>query len=112
MATSGRAAAFRPASLWPLRSIFYALIFGLADARRSCRTARRIDDRDRRALYAGVGVAGLLFGGNYLDYFVLSAIRCTGSTAASSGSRRALPMTVFGRDAEGLLYVRQPRQGG
>lgn len=52
--------------------IFYAIIFGLPAARRV------VPDRLVEAmvasgvlLYAGVGVAGLLLGGNYLDYFVL-----------------------------------------
>lgn len=52
--------------------IFYALIFGLPAAR------RLVPDWIVEAmvalgvlLYAGVGVAGLLLGGNYLDYFVL-----------------------------------------
>jgi multicomponent Na+:H+ antiporter subunit B len=52
--------------------IFYALIFGLPAARRV------MPDRLVETLmplgvliYAGVGVAGLLLGGNYLDYFVL-----------------------------------------
>ncbi|MDP2238852.1 MAG: Na(+)/H(+) antiporter subunit B [Burkholderiales bacterium] len=53
--------------------IFYAIIFGLPDARTV------VPDRLAEAmiaagvlLYAGVGVAGLLLGGNYLDYFVLA----------------------------------------
>jgi multicomponent Na+:H+ antiporter subunit B len=52
--------------------VFYGLIFGLA----ACR--RLVPDAVVEAmlaggvlLYAGVGVAGLLLGGNYLDYFVL-----------------------------------------
>ena len=52
--------------------IFYALIFGLEVVR------RMIPDRLVESMvaagvliYAGVGVAGLLLGGNYLDYFVL-----------------------------------------
>ena len=52
--------------------IFYAIIFGLPAAR------RMVPDRAVEAMvaggvliYAGVGVAGLLLGGNYLDYFVL-----------------------------------------
>lgn len=52
--------------------IFYALIFGLPDAR------RLVPDRVVETMvaagvliFAGVGVAGLLLGGNYLDYFVL-----------------------------------------
>ncbi len=53
--------------------IFYALIYGLDSARKA------VPDRLVETLlaggvliYAGVGVAGLLLGGNYLDYFVLS----------------------------------------
>ncbi len=52
--------------------VFYALIYGLDKARRI------IPDRLVEAmlaagvlLFAGVGVAGLLLGGNFLDYFVL-----------------------------------------
>jgi multicomponent Na+:H+ antiporter subunit B len=53
--------------------IFYALIFGLPAVR------RMVPDPVVEAMvalgvliYAGVGVAGLLMGGNYLDYFVLA----------------------------------------
>jgi multicomponent Na+:H+ antiporter subunit B len=52
--------------------VFYALIFGLPAAR------RLVSDRVVESMvaagvliFAGVGVAGLLLGGNYLDYFVL-----------------------------------------
>jgi multicomponent Na+:H+ antiporter subunit B len=52
--------------------VFYAITFGLAAARRLVPEALV----ERLAalgvlLYAGVGVAGLIAGGNYLDYFVL-----------------------------------------
>ena len=54
--------------------VFYAIIFGLPAAR------RLVPDAVVEAMvaggvliYAGVGVAGLLLGGNYLDYFVLGA---------------------------------------
>jgi multicomponent Na+:H+ antiporter subunit B len=53
--------------------ILYGLIFGLPVARKV------VPDRLVEAmmaagvlLYAGVGVAGLVLGGNYLDYFVLA----------------------------------------
>ena len=52
--------------------IFYALIYGLRNARRVVPEAWV--ERMMAAgvlIYAGVGVVGLLFGGNYLDYFVL-----------------------------------------
>ena len=54
--------------------ILYAIIFGLPAARRlmpewivETMVAGGV------LLYAGVGIAGLLLGGNYLDYFVLAA---------------------------------------
>lgn len=54
--------------------VFYAIIYGLPAARAvvpdwlvETMVALGV------LLYAGVGVAGLLLGGNYLDYFVLHA---------------------------------------
>lgn len=54
--------------------IFYALIFGLPAAR------ALVPDvvvesmlAMGMVIYAGVGIAGLVLGGNYLDYFVLAA---------------------------------------
>ncbi|MCU0834118.1 MAG: Na(+)/H(+) antiporter subunit B [Chromatiaceae bacterium] len=52
--------------------VFYALIFGVENARRVM--PDRLVERMIAAgvlLYLGVGVAGLLLGGNFLDYFVL-----------------------------------------
>jgi multicomponent Na+:H+ antiporter subunit B len=52
--------------------VFYALIYGLANARRV--VPERLVESMMAAgvlIYAGVGVIGLLLGGNYLDYFVL-----------------------------------------
>ena len=53
--------------------MFYALIYGLAEAQRV------VPERWVEAmmalgvlLYLGVGVAGLVLGGNFLDYFVLA----------------------------------------
>ncbi len=52
--------------------IFYAIVFGLPATR------RLLPDRLVETMiglgvlvYAGVGIAGLLLGGNFLDYFVL-----------------------------------------
>ena len=52
--------------------IFYALIFGLDDARKVV-PEPLVESMMAVGvlLYAGVGVAGLLLGGNFLDYFVL-----------------------------------------
>ena len=53
--------------------IFYALIFGLPAARQLVPEAL-VETMVALGvlIYAGVGVAGLLLGGNYLDYFVLA----------------------------------------
>ncbi len=52
--------------------IFYALIFGLADARKVVPEPLVESMMALGVLiYAGVGVASLLLGGNFLDYFVL-----------------------------------------
>lgn len=53
--------------------IFYALIFGLPAARRMLPDAL-VETMVAAGvlIYAGVGVAGLLLGGNFLDYFVLA----------------------------------------
>jgi multicomponent Na+:H+ antiporter subunit B len=52
--------------------IFYGLIYGLDDARKVVPEAL-VESMMALGvlLYAGVGIAGLLLGGNYLDYFVL-----------------------------------------
>ena len=52
--------------------IFYAIIFGLPAARKVV-PDRLVETMVAAGvlIYAGVGVAGLLLGGNYLDYFVL-----------------------------------------
>lgn len=52
--------------------IFYALIYGLDSARKLVPEALVESMMAIGVLiYAGVGVAGLLLGGNFLDYFVL-----------------------------------------
>lgn len=54
--------------------VFYALIYGLASARKVVPEPLVESMMAIGVLiYAGVGVAGLLLGGNYLDYFVLDA---------------------------------------
>jgi multicomponent Na+:H+ antiporter subunit B len=52
--------------------IFYGLIYGLADTRKLVPEPLVESMMAVGVLiYGGVGVAGLLLGGNYLDYFVL-----------------------------------------
>jgi multicomponent Na+:H+ antiporter subunit B len=53
--------------------ILYALLFGVANARRVAPGGLiRMTLASGVLLYAGVGVAGILLGGNYLDYSVLA----------------------------------------
>lgn len=68
----GPGGGFQAGTIFAAGIIFYALIFGLDKARRvfpdgwvEVMLAAGV------LLFAGVGVAGLLLGGNYLDYFVL-----------------------------------------
>ena len=52
--------------------LLYALVFGLDEAQRALPpAAARIGAALGVLLYAGTGLAGIAFGGNYLDYFVL-----------------------------------------
>ena len=53
--------------------IFYAIIFGLPEVRRLLPdTIVETMVATGVLIYAGVGVLGILLGGNYLDYFVLA----------------------------------------
>ena len=52
--------------------IFYALIYGVETARKAVPDSLvEVMLASGVLIYAGVGVAGLFLGGNYLDYFVL-----------------------------------------
>ena len=90
--------------------IFYALIFGLADAR-AVVPEPLVESMMAIGvlLYAGVGVAGLLLGGNFLDYFVLDHDPVHGQQRGIFWVEVGVAVTVVGRDAEDLLHVRRPR---
>ena len=77
--------------------VFYALIYGLAEARRV------VPDRVVEAMvalgvlvYAGVGVAGIVLGGNYLDYFVLHANPVEGQHRGIFWVEAGVAITVSG----------------
>lgn len=70
----GPGGGFQAGVIFAAGIVFYALIFGLANARKV------MPDRLVEAMlaigvlvYAGVGIAGIFLGGNYLDYFVLDS---------------------------------------
>ena len=77
--------------------IFYALIYGLDTARRV--VPERLVETMLAAgvlIYAGVGLAGLFLGGNYLDYFVLDRDSVVGQHRGSFWVEVGVAVTVSG----------------
>lgn len=70
----GPGGGFQAGTIFAAGIIFYALIFGL-DKTRQVLPDRWVETMLASGvlIFAGVGVAGMLLGGNYLDYFVLDA---------------------------------------
>jgi len=69
----GPGGGFQAGVIFGAAFILYAMIFGLKTAQQVARPwIIRTGIAAGVLLYGGVGVAGLLFGGNYLDYSVLS----------------------------------------
>jgi multicomponent Na+:H+ antiporter subunit B len=77
--------------------IFYSIIFGLA-AGRFLVPDRLVETMLAAGvlLYAGVGIAGILLGGNYLDYFVLDADPVTGQHRGIFWVEAGVALTVSG----------------
>lgn len=77
--------------------IFYGLIFGLADARKLVPESLVESMMAIGVLvYGGVGVAGLLLGGNYLDYFVLGGTPVLGQHRGIFWVEVGVAITVSG----------------
>jgi multicomponent Na+:H+ antiporter subunit B len=77
--------------------VFYGLIFGLDDAKRvapdwlvEAMVAAGV------LLYAVVGMAGMILGGNYLDYFVLGATPVDGQHRGIFWVEAGVGITVTG----------------
>jgi multicomponent Na+:H+ antiporter subunit B len=69
----GPGGGFQAGTIAAAAIVFYAVIFGLRAGQRV--VPEWLVEKMLAAgvlLYAGVGVAGILLGGNYLDYFVLA----------------------------------------
>ena len=70
----GPGGGFQAGVIFASAFILYALIFGLESARKAAPPgAIRVGISLGVLLYAGTGVFGILLGGNFLDYSVLSA---------------------------------------
>ncbi len=70
----GPGGGFQAGVMFAAGFILYGLVFGVNSARRVAPpVVVRILIAAGVLLYAGVGVAGLMMGGNYLDYGVLSS---------------------------------------
>ena len=76
--------------------VLYAIIYGL-QAARTVVPDRVIESLIASGvlLFAGVGVAGILLGGNYLDYFVLSGDPVHGQHRGIFWVEAGVLMTVF-----------------
>ena len=77
--------------------VFYGITFGLAAAQRL--VPERAVVRLLAAgvlLYAGVGMAGVLLGGNFLDYFVLGADPVAGQHRGIFWIEAGVALTVAG----------------
>ncbi|MGQ0544735.1 MAG: Na(+)/H(+) antiporter subunit B [Betaproteobacteria bacterium] len=77
--------------------VFYGITFGLAAAQRL--VPERLVERMLAAgvlIYAGVGLAGVLLGGNYLDYFVLGADPVAGQHRGIFWIEAGVGITVAG----------------
>lgn len=77
--------------------VFYALIFGLRAGERLA-PAWLVEAMLAAGvlLFAGVGIAGLLLGGNYLDYFVLHADPVAGQHRGIFWVEAGVLLTVAG----------------
>ena len=77
--------------------IFYAIIFGLA-AGRALVPDRAVETMLAAGVlvYAGVGIAGIVLGGNYLDYFVLDADPVSGQHRGIFWVEAGVALTVSG----------------
>jgi len=77
--------------------VFYAIIFGLTEGQRL--VPAWVVEKMLAAgvlLYAGVGLAGIALGGNYLDYFVLDADSVRGQLRGIFWVEAGVALTVSG----------------
>ena len=94
--------------------VLYAVIYGLPEARRVV-PDRLVETMVALGvlLFAGVGVIGILLGGNYLDYFVLAADPVHGQHRGILWVELGVLVTVAGVMLEIFyLFASRVREGG
>jgi multicomponent Na+:H+ antiporter subunit B len=93
----GPGGGFQAGTIAAAAIVFYAITFGLAAAQRL--VPERVVERLLAAgvlLYAGVGIAGIVLGGNYLDYFVLASDPVHGQHRGIFWVEAGVALTVAG----------------
>ena len=93
----GPGGGFQAGVIFAAGIIFHALIFDLSDARRVL-PDRMVESMMAIGvlLYAGIGVGGMIMGGNFLDYFVLDADSVHGQHRGIFWVELGVALTVCG----------------
>jgi multicomponent Na+:H+ antiporter subunit B len=93
----GPGGGFQAGVIFAAGIIFHALIFDLSDARRVL-PDRLVESMMAIGvlLYAGIGVGGMIMGGNFLDYFVLDADSVHGQHRGIFWVELGVALTVCG----------------
>jgi multicomponent Na+:H+ antiporter subunit B len=109
----GPGGGFQAGVIFAAGIVFYALIFGLDNARKV------VPDRLVEAmlaagvlLYLGVGLAGMFLGGNFLDYFVLDADPVHGQHRGIFWVEAGVAITVSGVMLKIFYMFASRGQGG
>lgn len=92
----GPGGGFQAGAIVAAAVIFYAIIYGLPSARKVV-PVRLVEAMIAVGLllFLGVGVAGMLLGGNFLDYFVLSSDPVVGQLRGIFWIEIGVLITVF-----------------
>ncbi|MEF8699455.1 MAG: Na(+)/H(+) antiporter subunit B [Candidatus Accumulibacter sp. UW26] len=93
----GPGGGFQAGTIIAAALVFYTMIYGLENMRRII--PDRLVEMMIAAgvlLYLGVGIAGLLLGGNFLDYFVLDRDPVAGQHRGIFWVELGVAITVFG----------------
>lgn len=110
----GPGGGFQAGVIFAAGIVFYALIFGLENARKVMPDSIvEVMLAAGVLLYAGVGIAGLFLGGNFLDYFVLGKDHVHGQHRGIFWVELGVGITVCGVMLKifYMFYSREPSEG-